>query len=106
MSQMGRRAWREFEDRRGDLDARRGMSVQNVRPFDRYQLNTRLCYQSQLNLQTTHLSSRLSYFTFLEQAQRMLNNPGDELVLSDGFLGMVERLDSCLTYLKTHVRGR
>jgi hypothetical protein len=35
----------------------------------------------------------------------MLNNPGDELVLSDGFLGMVERLDSCLTYLKTHVSG-
>jgi hypothetical protein len=35
----------------------------------------------------------------------MLNNPGDELVLSDGFLGMVERLDSCLTYLKTHVNG-
>jgi hypothetical protein len=34
----------------------------------------------------------------------MLNNPGEELVLSDGFLSMVERLDSCLTYLKSHVR--
>jgi hypothetical protein len=33
----------------------------------------------------------------------MLNNPGEELVLSDGFLAMVERLDSCLTYLKSHV---
>lgn len=33
----------------------------------------------------------------------MLNNPGEELVLSDGFLSMVERLDSCLTYLQSHV---
>jgi hypothetical protein len=35
----------------------------------------------------------------------MLNNPGEELVLSDGFLAMVERLDNCLTYLRTHVRN-
>lgn len=55
-----------------------------------------------LNLQTQHIASRLEYFTFLEQAQRMLNYPGEELVMSEGFLGMVERLDSCLQYLQGH----
>lgn len=35
----------------------------------------------------------------------MLNNPGEDLVLSDGFLDMVERVDECLSYLQSHVRG-
>lgn len=33
----------------------------------------------------------------------MLNNPGEELVLSEGFLGMVGRVDECLSYLRGHV---
>lgn len=59
--------------------------------------------QVQLNIQTQQLAARLEYFTFLEQAQRMLNYPGDNLVLSEGFLSMVERLDGCLRYLREHV---
>lgn len=58
--------------------------------------------EAQLNLQTQHIASRLEYFTFLEQAQRTLNYPGDDLVLSEGFLSMVDRLDSCLQYLRLH----
>jgi hypothetical protein len=53
--------------------------------------------------QSSALELRLSYFTYLEQAQRMLHNPGEDLVLSEGFLGMVETLDRCLTYLRDHV---
>lgn len=34
----------------------------------------------------------------------MLHNPGDDLVLSDSFLPMVQRLDECLTYLSGNVR--
>lgn len=33
----------------------------------------------------------------------MLNYPGDNLVLSEGFLSMVERLDGCLQYLRANV---
>jgi hypothetical protein len=56
--------------------------------------------------QSSALQLRLSYFTYLEQAQRMLHNPGEDLVLSEGFLSMVETLDRCLTYLRDHVSGR
>ncbi|KAI5452425.1 Golgi transport complex subunit 3 [Naganishia albida] len=56
----------------------------------------------QLKIQTQELAARLEYFTFLEQAQRMLNYPGDNLVLSEGFLSMVERLDGCLQYLRAN----
>ena len=62
--------------------------------------------QVQLNIQTQQLAARLEYFTFLEQAQRMLNYPGDNLVLSEGFLSMDERLDGCLRYLREHVSQR
>lgn len=62
-----------------------------------------MLFQVQLNIQTQQLAARLEYFTFLEQAQRMLNYPGDNLVLSEGFLSMVERLDGCLQYLRVHV---
>lgn len=60
----------------------------------------------QLKIQTQELAARLEYFTFLEQAQRMLNYPGDNLVLSEGFLSMVERLDGCLQYLRANVSLR
>lgn len=36
----------------------------------------------------------------------MLNYPGDNLVLSEGFLSMVERLDGCLQYLRANVSLR
>lgn len=50
------------------------------------------------------LAHRLSYFSSLEPAVRMLNSPGEALVLSEGFLPMVDRIDDCLRFLKTHVR--
>lgn len=34
----------------------------------------------------------------------MLNHPGEALVLQTDFLLMVERVDVCLDYMKTHVR--
>ncbi|KAJ9118234.1 hypothetical protein QFC22_004141 [Naganishia vaughanmartiniae] len=58
--------------------------------------------ETQLHAQTQELAARLEYFTFLEQAQRMLNYPGENLVMSEGFLAMVARLDSCLQYLKAN----
>lgn len=33
----------------------------------------------------------------------MLNNPGNDLVLSPDFLPMVSRLDECINYLAEHV---
>lgn len=46
---------------------------------------------------------RLQYFQELEHATRMLNHPGDSLVLQTDFLYMVERVDICIDYLKAHV---
>lgn len=40
----------------------------------------------------------------LEHATRMLNHPGDSLVLQTDFLYMVERVDVCIDFLKAHVR--
>lgn len=50
------------------------------------------------------ISTRLEYFSELEQAMRMLNHPGESLVLQTDFLMMVERVDVCLEYMKGHVR--
>ena len=36
----------------------------------------------------------------------MLNNPGNNLVLSEEFLPMVKRLDECIGYLGEHVSQR
>ncbi|WOO83859.1 Conserved oligomeric Golgi complex subunit 3 [Vanrija pseudolonga] len=58
--------------------------------------------QTHLLTHTSQLAHRLSYFTFLETAQRMLNNPGNDLVLSPDFLPMVSRLDECISYLGEH----
>ncbi|KAG1715625.1 hypothetical protein ID866_1549 [Astraeus odoratus] len=46
--------------------------------------------------------SRLEYFQELEHATRMLNHPGESLVLQTDFLYMVERVDICIEYLKAH----
>lgn len=51
---------------------------------------------------TEALSERLAYFRQLEKATRMLNLPGEDLVLNDDFLNLVDRLDACLDYLRAH----
>jgi hypothetical protein len=53
---------------------------------------------------TDAIEERLEYFQELEYATRMLNHPGDGLVLQDDFLYMVERIDVCIDYLEAHVR--
>lgn len=59
--------------------------------------------QTHLLTHTSQLAHRLTFFTFLESAQRMLNSPSHTLVLSDDFLPMVKRLEECLGYLGEHV---
>ncbi|KAH9858997.1 Sec34-domain-containing protein [Lenzites betulinus] len=51
---------------------------------------------------TVSIDERLEYFQELEQATRMLNHPGESLVLQTDFLYMVERVDICIDYLKEH----
>ncbi|KAG6850247.1 hypothetical protein H0H93_015799 [Arthromyces matolae] len=51
---------------------------------------------------TDEIGARLEYFQELEQATRMLNHPGESLVLQMDFLYMVERVDICIDYLKSH----
>ncbi|CAK5268613.1 unnamed protein product, partial [Mycena citricolor] len=51
---------------------------------------------------TEEIGARLDYFQELEQAMRMLNRPGESLVLQANFLYMVERVDICIDYLKAH----
>ncbi|KAL7422762.1 Golgi transport complex subunit 3 [Cryptotrichosporon argae] len=58
--------------------------------------------QTHLLTHTSQLAHRLTFFTSLESAQRMLNNPGGNLVLSPDFLPMVQRLDECIGYLSEH----
>ncbi|KAI0769415.1 Sec34-domain-containing protein [Trametes elegans] len=51
---------------------------------------------------TVMIDERLEYFQELEHATRMLNHPGESLVLQTDFLYMVERVDICIDYLKAH----
>ncbi|OCH92045.1 Sec34-domain-containing protein [Obba rivulosa] len=51
---------------------------------------------------TEAIDMRLEYFQELEPATRMLNHPGESLVLQTDFLYMVERVDICIDYLKSH----
>ncbi|KZT04128.1 Sec34-domain-containing protein [Laetiporus sulphureus 93-53] len=51
---------------------------------------------------TEAIGERLEYFQELEHATRMLNSPGDSLVLQTDFIYMVERVDVCIDYLKAH----
>ena len=53
---------------------------------------------------TEAIGQRLQYFQELESATRMLNHPGESLVLQVDFLYMVERVDLCIEYFKYHVR--
>ncbi len=49
------------------------------------------------------IGARLEYFQELERATRMLNHPGESLVVQDDFLDMVERVDICIDFLSSHV---
>lgn len=51
------------------------------------------------------ISTTLEYFLELEHATRLLNHPGESLVLQTDFLYMVERVDICIEFLKSHVRS-
>ncbi|GAA5929054.1 Golgi transport complex subunit COG3 [Sporobolomyces koalae] len=51
---------------------------------------------------TDAIGHRLEYFRELESATKMLNLPGEDLVLQDDFLNMIDRLDVCLEYLKAN----
>lgn len=66
--------------------------------------NRLLTGQDRLIRVTDAIEERLEYFQELEYATRMLNHPGDGLVLQDDFLFMVERVDVCIEYLEAHVR--
>lgn len=59
--------------------------------------------QNHLLDHTSQLAHRLTFFTFLESAQKLLNSPNPSLVLNDEFLPMVKRLEECLGYLGEHV---
>jgi hypothetical protein len=59
--------------------------------------------QDRLLKLTDDIGARLEYFKELEYATRMLNHPGESLVLQTDFLYMVERVDICIDYLKSHV---
>jgi hypothetical protein len=53
---------------------------------------------------TEAIGQHLQYFQELESSTRMLNHPGESLVLQVDFLYMVERVDLCIEYFKQHVR--
>lgn len=65
-----------------------------------------MCARAQKHLieVTEAIGARLEYFRELEKATRMLNLPGEELVLQEDFLNLLDRLDVCLDYLKANVR--
>ena len=46
----------------------------------------------------------LEYILELEHATRLLNHPGETLVLQTDFLYMFELVDICIEFLKSHVR--
>lgn len=64
---------------------------------------TMLDEQKHLIEVTEAIGARLGYFRELEGATKMLNLPGESLVLQDDFLNMLDRLDVCLEYLKANV---
>ncbi|KAF9520990.1 hypothetical protein BS47DRAFT_2766 [Hydnum rufescens UP504] len=51
---------------------------------------------------TDAIALRMEYYQELEHATRMLNHPGDALVLQTDFLLMVERVDVCIEYFQDH----
>ncbi|GAA5916133.1 hypothetical protein JCM5296_007314 [Sporobolomyces johnsonii] len=63
---------------------------------------TMLDEQKHLLEVTEAIGARLEYFRELEGATKMLNLPGEDLVLQEDFLNMIDRLDICLEYLKAN----
>ncbi|GAA5949410.1 hypothetical protein JCM3765_003400 [Sporobolomyces pararoseus] len=61
-----------------------------------------LLEQKHLYTITEQIGQRLEYFRELESSTKMLNLPGEELVLKEDFLNMIDRLDICLDYLKAN----
>ena len=51
------------------------------------------------------LADRLSYFNELEAIARLINTPGDAVVLHDRFVPSLTRLDQCLAYVEANVRS-
>lgn len=93
------------------LDEARGLASEieaNNRYVDENSAALQLACETLLDEQrhlvevTEALSERLAYFRQLEKATRMLNLPGEHLVLNDDFLNLVDRLDACLEYLRSH----
>ncbi|CED84896.1 Subunit of cis-Golgi transport vesicle tethering complex-Sec34p [Phaffia rhodozyma] len=58
--------------------------------------------QNRLLATSEALTFRLTYFSSLEPATRMLNSPGSHLVTNTDFLPTVDRMEECLAYLKAH----
>ncbi|WAR61211.1 hypothetical protein PtB15_13B463 [Puccinia triticina] len=59
--------------------------------------------QKALGSIATALSDRLAYFRRLDESQRVLSRPGEaEIVNSQEFLPMIERLDVCLEFMKSN----
>ncbi|KAI0088101.1 Sec34-domain-containing protein [Irpex rosettiformis] len=79
--------WRSVED-----------SGKNLKDACEHMLEER----DKLLAMTDSISTRLEYFQELEHATRMLNHPGESLVLQTDFLYMVERVDVCIDFLKAH----
>lgn len=52
------------------------------------------------------IEENLQYYDFLDPASRRLNAPGaGNTVRGADFSDMLRRLDECLDYMETHVRG-
>ena len=52
------------------------------------------------------IAGRMEVFAQLEDATRMLNAPGESLVMRGDFLDMVERVDACIGFLRDHRQYR
>lgn len=64
---------------------------------------TMLDEQKHLLEVTEAIDARLEYFRELDAATRALSQPGDTVVLEDGFLSMLERLNVCLGFMRANV---
>ncbi|KAF6744945.1 COG3 protein [Ephemerocybe angulata] len=49
---------------------------------------------------TDDIGAHLEYFQELDQATRMLNHPGEQLIYQADFLYMVEKVDICIEFLR------
>jgi chromosome segregation ATPase len=59
--------------------------------------------QSHMVSVTEDISHQLKYFMEFENISKMLNVPGQELVLDPAFPEMLQKLDHCLSFMNEHV---